>query len=103
MADEYDVLKPFSYKPAGGGKSVDVDPNVVDTVDDLTPAAAAWLVGQGAIELTAIAELPVRRDELNKAAANAGVENPERLPNREAVIAAIAKAREGDEEGTTHA
>lgn len=91
----YEVTDPhgISYQPkAGGSRATKANG---ETVDDLTDSAAAWLLANGAIVLKSEAVISkMSRADLNAAAAEAGVADPDKLPNREAVAQALAAAKE---------
>jgi hypothetical protein len=89
---EYEVTDPngIDYRPVSGGESVHAATGAIVNGDELTAVGREFLIRNDSIRLNELAELErATRDELNAAALDAGVPDPEGLPTKAAVLDAI--------------
>lgn len=99
IVPEPEPQQPREYRVIGSLPVFDLQPGETFTAE-LDPEQEARLIARGSIELVVPEPAEATRDELNEVAASLGVEKPERLPNKQAVLDAINTAREGTTDST---
>lgn len=99
---QYEVTDPvqIEYRPVSGGAPVIVRHGGTVDGDDLTDTAREFLLGCGAIGPVSVAKqatTSMERGTLDAIARDAGVPDPEGLPNKDAVVAAIDAVTDSEE------